>query len=959
MRDDGIKYEEFCCRYLQEKGYSTRTTVASGDQGADIIAEKDSIRIAVQCKYRTEGSVGNDAIQQANAGKQYYDCDVAMVITNVDFTPKALDAAKKLKVKILPRVRMIEENQNSFSANTNLDNKSHHKSANNNSVILKENATVNPFLFGVSDVLADLDEKVNYGKCLLNREFKIDYPFFDQEYEDLVKTNVSFKPYETEYLKGLGHAQKLLEIINEFNAAKFNIVDWFFSIDRDKNIFVFETIEKISESFPRSLQNELVRLFGLEVEVTCSDNQFIVISIINRDTTISRSTGELLRFVSDFIHEHVSRSIISIDSKDPLLKHEKIEKYSFEDDSGEKETDYSAFYLFTCKEFIDDKTLSSLEAKAVEFFRRRLLIKKTDSHSFVLCIKKIIGMDDFLSVIDVRDFRGHDLSGLISVIAGKCADCIEFSVKLKNISISRYNELIVDDLSKATVIAYLEQLRYLILGLYDLTMINMVKERKIDIPLLIRNKAFYVEGIAAEEIHVKVLDANNRVVFYEEVNMNPSNGFSSFPISNLYHDNFVNTSFCYGSANIGLNAMMIQKTLKDFPQLAKTIGNYYIIDTLKKKTDEYVSILDKYFPVFFDVYDKLKNCKTSDDYVCIKNEEEKYKEYYFSSTKDVISENLETDSTICKSIRNDYHFWNSVRDISRRELVWGCSLPRQTFHIDSEIKKFIEEFLTQKNIKFKYLDQEHSGDNSYCFEIHGTINPITLAEEINASIPEETESTIYSGGCFFIYKKMYNSYVIVWDTYGKCFFKYAYLSLQNLKNTKSNMPLSFWMIDTAIKPYCVFQSFCDSRNEESDIALLAIKLKNVSIKDLVPFFRDDSESSKKLWGAWNDMLYSLLSLYLLLIKTNRDLNKRSFNAEIELYDKNNMMLADLLDGEIKFSYFHTYEIMPFYKNFSKFGSIDSKDCELFKKDIIPILNNTLRNAIKTLEESKRLITRCL
>ncbi len=100
MRDDGIKYEEYCCEYLQERGYSTKSTVASGDQGADIIAEKDGIRIAVQCKFRTEGSVGNDAIQQALAGKMYYDCDLALVITNVDFTPKAITAAQKLKEKL-------------------------------------------------------------------------------------------------------------------------------------------------------------------------------------------------------------------------------------------------------------------------------------------------------------------------------------------------------------------------------------------------------------------------------------------------------------------------------------------------------------------------------------------------------------------------------------------------------------------------------------------------------------------------------------------------------------------------------------------------------------------------------------------------------------------------------------------------------------------------------------------
>ena len=100
MANDGIKYEQFCCRYLEDKGYSTKTTVASGDQGVDIVAEKDGILYAVQCKYRESGSVGNDAVQQVAAGKNYYDCDIAIVMTNVGFSSSAVKLAEKLRVRL-------------------------------------------------------------------------------------------------------------------------------------------------------------------------------------------------------------------------------------------------------------------------------------------------------------------------------------------------------------------------------------------------------------------------------------------------------------------------------------------------------------------------------------------------------------------------------------------------------------------------------------------------------------------------------------------------------------------------------------------------------------------------------------------------------------------------------------------------------------------------------------------
>ena len=55
--------------------------------------KKHRTTYAVQCKLY-QGKVGNSAVQEAVAGKSYYDCDEAMVITNSVFYPGAIALAK-------------------------------------------------------------------------------------------------------------------------------------------------------------------------------------------------------------------------------------------------------------------------------------------------------------------------------------------------------------------------------------------------------------------------------------------------------------------------------------------------------------------------------------------------------------------------------------------------------------------------------------------------------------------------------------------------------------------------------------------------------------------------------------------------------------------------------------------------------------------------------------------------
>jgi hypothetical protein len=45
-----VEYERHCAAILEDAGWTCALTAASGDQGVDILAEKDGLRVALQCK---------------------------------------------------------------------------------------------------------------------------------------------------------------------------------------------------------------------------------------------------------------------------------------------------------------------------------------------------------------------------------------------------------------------------------------------------------------------------------------------------------------------------------------------------------------------------------------------------------------------------------------------------------------------------------------------------------------------------------------------------------------------------------------------------------------------------------------------------------------------------------------------------------------------------------------------
>lgn len=100
---EGHEFEYFCADLLEKQGFTeVEVTRGSGDFGVDILAEKDGVTYAVQCK-RYHGPVGVDAVLKTYAGRDYYGRMVGAVMTNQYFTSPAVEAAGKLRILLWDR----------------------------------------------------------------------------------------------------------------------------------------------------------------------------------------------------------------------------------------------------------------------------------------------------------------------------------------------------------------------------------------------------------------------------------------------------------------------------------------------------------------------------------------------------------------------------------------------------------------------------------------------------------------------------------------------------------------------------------------------------------------------------------------------------------------------------------------------------------------------------------------
>lgn len=103
---DGHHFEKYCATVLQKNGFvNVSVTPGSGDQGVDVIAEKEGVRYAVQCKCYSS-ALGNTPVQEVCAGKSMYNCHVGVVMTNNYFTAGAKQLAEKNGILLWDRDKL-------------------------------------------------------------------------------------------------------------------------------------------------------------------------------------------------------------------------------------------------------------------------------------------------------------------------------------------------------------------------------------------------------------------------------------------------------------------------------------------------------------------------------------------------------------------------------------------------------------------------------------------------------------------------------------------------------------------------------------------------------------------------------------------------------------------------------------------------------------------------------------
>jgi hypothetical protein len=105
---EGHEFEYTCADLLKKVGFSeVRVTPGSGDQGVDVLASKDGIKYAIQCK-NYASVLSNTPVQEVSAGKQFYGCHVGVVLTNSSFTPGAIQLAAANNVLLWERTKLEE-----------------------------------------------------------------------------------------------------------------------------------------------------------------------------------------------------------------------------------------------------------------------------------------------------------------------------------------------------------------------------------------------------------------------------------------------------------------------------------------------------------------------------------------------------------------------------------------------------------------------------------------------------------------------------------------------------------------------------------------------------------------------------------------------------------------------------------------------------------------------------------
>jgi len=96
-----FEFEHFVARLLVEMGYSTKVTQKTGDYGVDIIAKKNKVVVAVQCKrFQEKNLVGNRDIQRILGARHSINAQKCILVTTSKFTKQAIQQSKGAPIEL-------------------------------------------------------------------------------------------------------------------------------------------------------------------------------------------------------------------------------------------------------------------------------------------------------------------------------------------------------------------------------------------------------------------------------------------------------------------------------------------------------------------------------------------------------------------------------------------------------------------------------------------------------------------------------------------------------------------------------------------------------------------------------------------------------------------------------------------------------------------------------------------
>lgn len=99
---DGREFETQVAELLELLGYEDVEQTPYYDKGADILAVKDGLRVAVQVK-RWSSPVGVDAVRQLIDGTRRYGCERGLLVTNSYLTDEAKRSAEAWEIEVWDR----------------------------------------------------------------------------------------------------------------------------------------------------------------------------------------------------------------------------------------------------------------------------------------------------------------------------------------------------------------------------------------------------------------------------------------------------------------------------------------------------------------------------------------------------------------------------------------------------------------------------------------------------------------------------------------------------------------------------------------------------------------------------------------------------------------------------------------------------------------------------------------